>query len=402
MPFNKIGGGQALYPPMTIPLLAGATYTLPGGQGIAGTFGSSTQGFTGYTLTGQYLVNLGPYCSLQMYDSAQQYWRNVPAANGVPIVISSDGTNYRIANTTGCPVGAIVTTGLGALTNGFNTVTVTPTTGSSTWNTIVGGSCPSALVSVTTTGSNYALPPQLIYTPVNQGSTPYIMPTAVAVLTGKSISSVTVLSVGAGMLNPPSITVIPAPGDTLGAGAVLTPPQSLTSGSLAHMWPVTYGTAVTVAPTFTFTPASSIAATAIMNFTVSGTSLTAISVVTAGASLGASTAFVASTMGGYSPQGPETKAAIVSNAYYDLLCIFPRPALVAGTTGTTGAISQAIVLGGSLGLVIKDAGFGIQGTSLGFVPMYLQMSAIGGATTTTAFVAAPVGGTNDQCVIQPI
>jgi hypothetical protein len=386
---------------MTIPLAGGQTYILPGGQGVAGTFGSAIQGFTGYTLTGQYLVNLGPYCSLQMFDSTQQIWRNIPAANGTPIFFSSDGTNYRLANTTGCPVGAIVTTGLGALTNGFNTITVTPTAGSSTWNTIVGGSMPSGLVSVTTTGSGYVYPPQLIFTPVNQGSSPYIMPTAVAVLSGGSISSVTVLSVGAGMLSPPSITVINRPGDTIGSGAVCLPPQSLTTGSLAHMWPVNYGTPVTVAPTFTFTPASSIAATAIMNFTVTG-----ISVVTAGASLGTSTAFMATTGPGSVPGGPETLTAIVSNSYYDKQCIFPRPAQV-GFFAPAGAVTQALLLGSSMGVQIKDAGFGLEGTSLGFVPMYLFASAVGGGTgagigTTMAFVAGAVGATNDQCVIQPI
>lgn len=396
MPINKISGQSNLYPPMTVPLAGGQVYLLPGGQGIAGTFGSTTQGFTGYTLTGQYLVNLGPYCSLQMYDSTQQIWRNVPAQNGTPYFFSSDGTNYRLANTTGVPVGAIVTTGLGGLTNGFNTVTVTPSAGSSTWNTIVGGSMPSSLISITATGSNYQAPPQLIFTPVNQGSTPYIMPTAIAVLTSKSISSVTVLSVGAGMLNPPSITVIPAPGDSLGSGAVLTPPQSLTTGSLAHMWPITYGSALTVAPTFSFTPASSIAATAIMNFTVTG-----ISVTTAGASLGTSTAMMATTGPGTSPQGPETLTAIVSNSYYDKLCIFPRPALV-GFFAPAGAVSQALNLGGSLGVQIKDAGFGIQGTSLGFAPMYVTASAAPAATNTATFVAAQLGATNDQCVIQPI
>ncbi len=397
MPVNKMGAGSNLYPPMTIPLAGGQTYLLPGGQGVAGTFGSTTQGFTGYTLTGQYLINLGPYCSLQMFDSTQNIWRNVPAANGTPIFFSSDGTNYRLANTTGCPVGAIVTTGLGGLTNGFNTITVTPTAGSSTWNTIVGGSCPSGLVSVTTTGSGYVYPPQLIYTPVNQGSSPYIMPTAVAVLTGGSISSVTVLSVGAGMLNPPSITVINRPGDTIGTGAVLLPPQSLTTGSLAHMWPVNYGTPLTVAPTFTFTPASSIAATAIMNFTVTG-----LTISTAGASLGASTAMMSTSGPGISPQGPETLTAIVSNAYYDKLCVFPRPAQVGWFTATAGGATQAFLLGGSLGVVIKDAGFGIQGTSLGFIPMFTFTSAVLPATNTLTVVAANVGATNDQCVIQPI
>jgi hypothetical protein len=67
MPVNKIGAGQNLYPPMTVPLAGGQTYLLPGGQGVVGTFGGlSGSTLTGYTLTGQYLVNLGPYCSLQM------------------------------------------------------------------------------------------------------------------------------------------------------------------------------------------------------------------------------------------------------------------------------------------------------------------------------------------------
>jgi hypothetical protein len=255
---------------------------------------------------------------------------------------------------------------------------------------------PSGLVSVTAVGSGYVYPPQLIFTPVNQGSSPYIMPTAIAVLTGGSISSITVLSVGAGMLSPPSITVINRPGDTIGSGAVMVPPQSLTTGSLAHMWPVNYGTPVTVAPTFTFTPASSIAATAVMNFTVTG-----LTIATAGASLGTSAAFTATSGAGVSPQGPETLTAIVSNAYYDKLAIFPRPAQVAFFT-PAGATSQALLLGGSLGVVIRDAGFGIEGTSLGFIPMYVQTSNAGGATQTATFVSANVGATNDQCVIQPI
>ena len=183
MPVNKISAGQNLYPPMTVPLAGGQTYLLPGGQGVVGTFGGlSGAALTDYTLTGQFLVNLGPYCSLQMYDAQLQYWRNVPAANGTPIFISCDGTNYRVANTTGCPVGAIVTQGLGGIANGFNTVTLTPTAGGSTWNTIVGGGLPSGLISITTAGT-YSIRPQVIFTPsASQGSTPYIIPTGVAVL----------------------------------------------------------------------------------------------------------------------------------------------------------------------------------------------------------------------------
>ncbi len=76
--------------------------------------------------------------------------------------------------------------------------------------------------------------------------------------------------------------------------------------------------------------------------------------------------------------------------------------MVNGVTGATGAISQAILLGGSLGIFISDAGFGIQGTSLGFAPAFIQYSASPAATNTIAFVSAQVGGTNDQCVIQSV
>ena len=405
MPVNKISAGQNLYPPMTVPLAGGQTYLLPGGQGVVGTFGGQAGStLTGYTLTGQYLVNLGPYCSLQMYDAQLQYWRNVPAANGTPIFISCDGTNYRVANTTGCPVGAIVTQGLGGIANGFNTVTLTPTAGGSTWNTIVGGGLPSGLISITTAGT-YSIRPQVIFTPsASQGSTPYIIPTGVAVLSSNTITSVTVLSRGAGMVAPPSITVIPAPNDTIASlgGAVLTPPQSLTTGVLHAAWPTYYGTALTVAPTFTFTPASSISATAVMNFTATG-----ISVVTTGASLGAS-----STCMVYVPSLPASifGAAYSQgvNAYYDTLCIFPRPATMYGAV-SVGAISHTLYQQGALSIIITDAGFGLQATTLGFTPAFIQMGAAGAAgsasgtfSSTLAFCTATVGATNDQIVIQPL
>jgi hypothetical protein len=339
-----------------------------------------------------------------MYDSQLQYWRNVPAANGTPIFISCDGTNYRVANTTGCPVGSIITNGLGGIANGFNTVTLTPTAGGSTWNTIVGGGLPSGLISVTAAGT-YSIAPQVIFTPsASQGSTPYIIPTGVAVLSSNTITSVTVLSRGAGMVSPPSITVIPAPNDTISGvgGASLTPPQSLTTGILHAAWPNFYGTPLTVAPTFTFTPASSISATAIMNFTATG-----ISVVTTGASLGASTTFMVMV--------PSLPAAIFGaaysqgvNAYYDTKSIFPRPATMYGAV-SVGAISHTLFQQGALSIIITDAGFGLQATTLGFTPAYILMAAAGAASVgggsvnvTQAFCTATVGATNDQVVIQPL
>jgi len=114
MPVNRISGQVNNYPAVPLSLAAGEYLMLPVGQGIIGSYGgvSSPQLGTGNPLTGQYLVDLGMYSCLQVYDQGLQYWKTVATGNPnhPPMgIFSSDGANYRIANTTGCPVGAIIT-----------------------------------------------------------------------------------------------------------------------------------------------------------------------------------------------------------------------------------------------------------------------------------------------------
>lgn len=402
MPINKISGGQTLYPPMTVPLSGGMSYLLPVGQGIVGTFGgSANQGLTGYTLTGQYIVNLGQFCDLQTYDSNLQYWRTVTPAKTGFLTISSDGTNFRIVNTTGCPVGALITgmTG-GTPAAGLNSQSVVASAGGSTWNALFGGALAQLATSIISTGSSYTKVPQILYQPpTNQGSTPYIIPTAKAVLTSQSISSVTVLSTGAGLVGLPNIVVIPAPGDTTGGGASLAVSGSINVSLVTAIYPTSYGTPLTVAPALSFTVSTStLAATPVMNFTVTG-----LSVTTAGASLGSSVIFW-----GTVPAWQVTGTSLTSNIFYDKQAIYSRPAIFTGFTMSTGAISQAGLLGSSLGVVIQDPGYGIQsasviGGSAGFAPAFMILGASPtGATNTLAVLSATVGATEDQCVIQPI
>lgn len=390
MPVNKISGYQPLYPPVAIALAPGETYLLPPGQGVVGTYASPVQPFTGFTLTGQFLLNLGPFTNLQMYDSVLQTWRNVQAANGGPLFISSDGQNYRLANTTGAAIGALVLAGGTGLTNGFNTVTCTQSAGGGTWNTMVGGAINPTL-QIATAGTSYTQRPIIVFNPPQaQGSTPYILPTAVAAITGGAISAVTVTNVGAGLVGQPTVTVLPGWSDTTGGGASIACTAALAgSGTVTAVFTTgNFGTTgLTAVPTLAFSPASTITATAIMNFTI-----TSISVTAAGAGYGN-----AQPVGILAPGGQVAGSAalLTGNPYFDKSLVFPRAAAIEATTIASGAVGTA---GQTLATTTHDPGFGYQK-----VPnVFVIPGGTGGPSTTSAQLAAIVGGQNDVCVLQPI
>jgi len=393
MSFNKISGLSSLpAPALPVSLPAGAVFMLPVGQGAPNTFGNVAlpQIGTGNPLTGQYIVNQGQYSNLQVYDASLQYWRNLqPAGNQSLITVSADGANYRLANTTGCPIGALITNNGTGLTNGFNTVTVTPSAGGSVWNTLVGGAINST-ITITNGGSGFLAAPTLVFSPpAGQGSTPYVLPTATCTISGGVINAVTVVNQGAGLVAAPTLTVVNAPGDTVGGGAVLTVNATLAlSGLLLAMWPraintttgaqqaAPYGTPLTSVPTFTFSPASTIAATAIMNFTITGfTSTTAgVGYVAAGGVIGGGV--VSGTAGSNSPGNPMLDKLLINSP------VAP-PITVAATTGVPSLAGP------------------FQGVGYQAVPTYSAFST--GAAPSTAAVQPPtVGGASDTCLIMSI
>jgi len=420
MSFNKISGlvNQPAAPiPVSLP--AGATFTLPAGQGIIGTFGSvvAPQIAAGNTLTGQYVIQLGQYTTLQMYDQALQYWRNVNVAPGAILTISSDGQNYRLANTTGTPIGAIITAAGSGGTNGFygfnsqsqavviqngvttigNSVfTITPSAGGSAWNAIVGGAV-NTTIGITGTvyqnnsgfnalglaytasgGTSYTKPPLIVFAPPpNQGAQPYILPTAVCTISGGVINSVTVTQQGAGLLGLPMITVVPQPGDVTGGGAVLGWASANTaqvgSGALLAMWPLFYGTALTAVPTFTFGGSSNPAptVTAIMNFTCTGFTQSTPGV-----------GYVAA--GGVFQGGVVAGSAANTNPLLDKALSVPvyPPVTVAATTGLPS-------LAGPFG-----------GVNFQAVPTFAAFST-GAAPSTAAVTTVNVGGASDTLLLYP-
>jgi hypothetical protein len=286
MPFNKISGQAAIPPMLNVGMPAGSYFYLPVGQGIVGGFGGvlSPQIATNNPLTGQYLLQLGQYTNLQQYDQGTNNWQCVQVTPYSQVTVSSDGTNYRVTNSTGCPVGAVITAAGSGGINGFygyvqgpgdasnlalaaaittvngittagnGVFTITPTAGGSLWNAIVGGAINSTISFSGTifngnlasqnsgagqslfafgqgsaaggitasAGSNYTKPPIIVFTPpANQGQQPYILPTAVCTISGGAINAVTVIDQGAGLMSLPGIVVVPQPGDTTGGGAVL-------------------------------------------------------------------------------------------------------------------------------------------------------------------------------------
>lgn len=350
-PNNPTVGSNAL----TLP--AGQTYVLP---------------------SGTYQIYPGSYTSFQFKDPVSTLWRSVNAENSVqPLFVDSDGANFRLANLTGCVVGGLITNAGSGLTNGIGTVTITPSAGASTWVSVVGGAINST-VTITAGGSNYTYAPILVISPPPVGG---IQATATCTISGGAVNAVTVTNQGAGYTTAPTITVINDSRDTTGAGAVLTVNATLAgSGTLTAMYPTNNGTALTAVPTFTFSPASTIAATAVMNFVVTGLTVTGGgTAVPAGSMLIAY--FGAITAG--------TRASNTAGAINDTGLTQPRPALISPN------ISGGVIQG--TGNVLIDSGFGFQA-----VPGVGLISSTGVAPTAGTNITATVGGISDTSFVQPV
>lgn len=328
--------------------------------------------------SGTFWVQPGPYTSLQFLDPVGGDWITINATPSLmPRYIDSDSANFRLANLTGTPVGALITNAGSALTNGFGTVAITPSAGASVWQSVVGGAINST-VTVTAGGSNYLYAPRLVIAAPPTGG---VQATATCTISAGAVNAVTVTNQGAGYTIAPLITVQNDPRDTTGNGAVLTVNATLAgSGTLTAMFPTNPGTVLTAVPTFTFSPASTIAATAIMNFTVTGYTVT-----TAGVAYGTSLPFIV-TSTNHIVAG--TRASNTAGPISDTGITFPRPARLAGTSTAGGATTAT-------GIVIEDAGFGIQ-----TVPAAINTPS--NLPTTWGVGTFTVGGTTDTSYIQPV
>lgn len=316
---------------------------------------------------GNWNVRLGPYLTVQEFDPVLQIFRphggdGAPwgSTGGGPLrQVQSDGQNWRIANLTGCAVGALITTAGSGMTNGIGTtatgVTVTPSSGASVWSPIVGGALNTS-PTITNGGTNYDYAPILTVQAPPAGGIPATMTCTVS---AGVINAVTVTNQGAGYTTAPLVTVTRDPRDDSGAGGVIT--NALTgSGTLTGLLCTNQGTALTAVPTLSFSSGGS-AATVIMCFT-----LTAYVVVTAGTSF--IDAPVITGVGGF-----PTAAATLTNPSTQRQLLrerkaFIRAALSATTITATGQLVDdgGIYAGVPTALLLADSNVGQLAAGLTF------------------------------------
>ena len=217
---------------------------------------------------GDWAINLGKYTTLQYLDPVSGVWMGETAEPGVNYV-HSDGQNIRIANLTGCPIGAVITN---AGTNYVQaSTTVSASAGGSLWTAIVGGALNTSL-SITSAGSGYTIAPiVLIPAPTNVALTnPGVQATAYASISSGTVSGITVTNQGAGYLTAPSITLLPSPYDpNYGSIVNATATATLTgSGTVTAVLCTNNGAPQASAPTLTIAGVgSSATATATMCWT---------------------------------------------------------------------------------------------------------------------------------------
>lgn len=348
---------------------------------------------------GQYIASHGLYTNVQYFDPAPQVWRNLRADRG-PFMLSSDGSNFRFANLSGCPVGAVITTGGANAANvaGFypaaTTSGVAPNTaytcvasaGGSTWNFWVGGALNTS-VTITAGGTLYtAAPIIVVMPPANQGSTPYIPATAVCTISAGAINAVTVTNQGAGYVSAPTFAIINAAGDTTGSGGVLTPALTA-STAVTGVVMATPGSVRTAVPTLTITtPGGSPAATVVMNF-----SLDVIATIGgAGAAYGTSLPFTVTTAG-----GQITTTATYTNPAFEKGLTTPRQPYITGICEAGGTIIVAdlsVALGSYM-----DFGIGYQ-----TIPTLIFNGTGATLNTSRATATTVVGGQNDVCYLDTL
>ena len=244
LPFNQIGTGQ-------IGLQAGEVFTVP---------------------PGYFNIILGPALSVQVYSPITQTWLPIGGQqpyNGQFSQLDSDGNNYRIANQTGCSIGAVITNAGSGYTSA---PTISPSAGSSTWTAIVGGAV-STTVTVPTGGTNYVYPPAVV---IQAPPSPGIPATGYATISAGAVTGVTITNQGAGYLSAPYITLLNDPRDTTGSGATAT--ATLTGAqTVTGVLCTNHGTALTSTPTLTFSGGggSSAAATVLMDQAIASVAYTA-------------------------------------------------------------------------------------------------------------------------------
>jgi hypothetical protein len=245
-------------------MVFGGPGVTPSSRGLPSSAFSLSPGSVQPIAAGAWAIDTGLYGTIERFDPVLGIWRKAGDFGRGVNLVTSDGVNYRVANRTGCAVGALLTNA----GSGYSSApTVAASAGSSVWTAVMG-----ALVNTTATvatgGANYMYPPIVqIGSPPNPG----IQATGVAAITAGAVTGVTITNQGGGYLVAPPVNLVNDPRDTTGAGA--TASVSLTGqGTVNGLLVNDHGNPLTAVPTLTFTGGggASAAATVVMDFALTG------------------------------------------------------------------------------------------------------------------------------------
>jgi hypothetical protein len=327
---------------------------------------------------GRFSVITGPYTSIQTQDPITGLWVTVDTEPSAPNFVESDGFNFRLANLTGTPIGAVITTAGAGYTT---TPTVTAAAGGSSWQAIIGGAITS--VSITAGGANYSLEPDVFIAPPPFGGLPA---TAHAVLTSGVITSVTIDNAGAGYTAAPVVTVVP---NAVDPNFQATSTVAITTATLTAV----VGGANTLTGLVVTNPGSPV--TAVPSLTISGGGATTTAVATAVMAFTVASATVSTAGAGYAGSavqlatlgGQVTATDIVGNPAFGKGLFVPEPAQIYAPV-SAGAVGTPVIVDGGL---------------FQSVPILVVLSQQGTTAPTTVAVASiTMGSATDYAIVQPL
>jgi hypothetical protein len=306
-------------------------------------------------------------------------------------LVSSDGFSVRVANMTGCPVGAVVTTYGGGWVQSSTTVSVTGST--ATFAPIIGGQLGSA--TVTSAGAGYGVAPLVFIPPPppaanNANGVGGIQAAGWAAISGGTITGFTFTNPGAGYPSAPRVVVVPSPFDpnlATGITAATITVQTVGSASLTGVLCTNSGAPIT--PT-AITLAISGAGTNATCVPIMCQCVTTVSLSGTGTGLG-TVAGLITTVGGYPSVG-----TITNSPEFNETAWIPRPAQVsyAITNAGTAAAQVATIIDGGLFMGIP--------TPIQLPGAMAGGPAAGAGSIVGSSIALTMGSQKDWVHIQPV
>lgn len=336
--------------------------------------------------SGSFVVTPGQYSFLQVFDPIANVWAAFSTSDGGSpnFSFTSDGTNFRMVNPCGFPIGVLVN-------NGGTGYTSSPTVAmgggsNAQFLALVGGGV--SAINCSFSGANYGQPPGIV---CSAPPTPGVPMTATCTVSGGAIATFTIVNPGAGYLTPPVVNFFPVSSDP-NFGAIR-PAQATAQlsfvGQVTAILVVNDGTvALNTVPTLTIGGGGGSGATATP---VMALSVTGLTITTAGS--GYTTPVVIMSAG-----GTITSAAAASNstALSNTLLI-PRQVQIVGAVSGSGVSANN-------GLPTAPAGI-IDGGIFNTPPQLFAMPGPLGQTSAaavSAVITPTMGGQADTFFVQAL